>query len=50
MEKAEMLLRESAKSVTEIAYECGIPDSNYFSRMFKKYRGASPSDMRRASR
>ena len=50
MEKAEMMLRESEKSVTEIAYECGIPDSNYFSRMFKKYRGASPSELRRASK
>ncbi len=29
-------------SVTEIAYDCGFNDLNYFIRCFKKYKGVSP--------
>ncbi|OGO79992.1 MAG: hypothetical protein A2Y21_09695 [Clostridiales bacterium GWC2_40_7] len=36
------LLQNSGKSVTEIAYEVGFKDMNYFSRYFKKNVGMSP--------
>ncbi len=40
---AEELLRENRKSIKEIAYETGYHDPNYFSRIFKKFRGLSPT-------
>jgi len=36
------LLQNSGKSVTEIAYEVGFKDVNYFSKYFKKIVGMSP--------
>jgi AraC-like DNA-binding protein len=36
------LLQTSSKSITEIAFECGFEDSNYFSRQFKKIMKISP--------
>lgn len=34
----------SSTKLTEIAYNSGFSDANYFSRAFKKYMGASPSE------
>lgn len=39
---AVKLLRHSGKSITEIAYEVGFNDSNYFARQFRKHIGVSP--------
>lgn len=44
---AMMELRNSRSSVTEIAYEVGFSDSNYFARQFRKVTGMSPSEYRR---
>lgn len=44
---AKRMLRFSDKSVEEIGLECGIGDLNYFSRVFKKLEGVSPSEFRR---
>ncbi|MGN1340787.1 MAG: helix-turn-helix domain-containing protein [Oscillospiraceae bacterium] len=38
------MLRDSGLSVTEIAMRCGFSDPNYFSRIFKKHTGYSPSE------
>jgi len=38
------LLRQTEKSVSEIAYACGFADPKYFSRCFKQSVGRSPSD------
>lgn len=43
---AGTLLRDSSLTVTEIAIRCGFDDSNYFSRIFRKYTGTSPSEFR----
>jgi len=40
--KAKQLLRFSDLPIEQIAADCGIEDSNYFSRMFKKVEGVSP--------
>ncbi len=40
--KAQEMLNSGKLSISEIAWETGFPDSNYFSRMFKKLTGASP--------
>lgn len=44
---AKKLLRFSNLTIDEIAAECGIEDSNYFSRMFKKIEHLSPGEYRK---
>lgn len=48
--KAEQLLRTTDMSVTEIALSVGIEDVNYFSRLYKKHKGISPSSYRKKAR
>ena len=45
--RAKSMLRFSDLSIEAIANECGIDDSNYFSRIFKKIEGYSPSEYRK---
>lgn len=45
--KAKNLLRFSDMTVDEIAYRVGLKDANYFSRLFKKVEGMTPSQYRR---
>lgn len=44
---AKKLLSNENKTIGEIAEECGIFDLNYFSRIFKKATGFTPSQFRR---
>jgi AraC-like DNA-binding protein/mannose-6-phosphate isomerase-like protein (cupin superfamily) len=46
LQRAAEQLRTSSKSVTEIAYECGFSDSNYFARVFRARHHQSPSSYR----
>ena len=46
LSKAADLLEKTVKPISEIAEECGFPDSNYFSRQFKKRYNISPRDYR----
>lgn len=41
------LLNSSTMSIHEIAIECGFSDINYFSRVFKKYQGITPTSYRK---
>lgn len=45
--KACELLLETKYSITEIAYESGFNDSNYFGDVFKKNKGISPLQYRK---
>lgn len=45
--KAKMLLRTSSLSISEIAFFLGFESEYYFSRVFKKYTGISPSEYKR---
>ena len=45
--KAVSLLLDSDLNISEIALTVGFDDSNYFSRLFKKYKKISPSEMRK---
>lgn len=47
MEHAKELLRCTGKRSSEIATEVGYKDSHYFSYLFKKTQGMTPSDYRR---
>ncbi len=44
--RACRLLRTTDKRVTEIAFDVGFNDSNYFTRQFRKITGFSPRDYR----
>lgn len=44
MEKAKELIRKERKTISEISQEVGYMDPNYFSKVFKKYTGMSPSE------
>ncbi len=46
MKKAQQLLKSSNATIGEIAWNCGYDDQNYFSRLFKKHTGMTPSDFR----
>lgn len=43
-------LREGVLNITEVATRCGFSDSNYFSRVFKKELGVTPSVYRGTER
>jgi AraC family transcriptional regulator of arabinose operon/AraC family transcriptional regulator len=47
MERARLLLRDTAEPISVIAYQVGIDDPAYFSRIFTRYTGISPSAFRR---
>lgn len=47
LQQAEIKLRTSNKTVTEIAFSCGFSDSAYFSKLFKKNYAQSPLRYRR---
>lgn len=44
--KAKELLRFSDLNIEDISIQCGINDSNYFSRIFKQVEGLTPKEYR----
>jgi len=50
IEEASRLLRSTDRSITEIAFDVGFSDSNYFSRQFRKLTGRSPREYRKRHR
>ena len=49
LDKAKQLLLQSDCSIAEIAAQVGIPDYNYFAKLFRRQEGMSPSKYRRKS-
>lgn len=47
IDRAQSLLRTGKRSVTEIAFECGFPSSQYFATAFKRVTGLTPNDVLR---
>ena len=50
IEKAEELLKQGKLRSYEIAEKCGYANSTYFSSIFKKHTGMSPSEYRQKCR
>lgn len=46
IEEAKELLMYSSMSISEVAVSIGIAEPSYFSRIFRKYVGLSPTEYR----
>lgn len=46
IEKAKEMLRDIRFKTYEVAEQVGIPDAHYFSKLFKKYVGVTPTEFR----
>ena len=49
LEKSIFLLRNTAMSITEIAYACGFSNTSYFCELFHKYYHITPMQCRRSN-
>lgn len=47
IQESRRLLRTTERSITEIAFDVGFSDSNYFSRQFRSALGLSPREYRK---
>ena len=48
VERACLKMTEANRNVTEAAFESGFNDISYFSKIFKRYKGMTPREYRRA--
>ncbi len=48
LEKAKVLLLKNEKNISEIAFEVGFKDPNYFSSCFRDYFGESPRKIKKS--
>ncbi len=48
--EAKKLLRETNLNLTDVAYQCGFEDQSYFSKVFHKVEGITPSRYRNQQR
>ena len=46
VKEAERLLKETDKTISEVAAAVGFPDAKYFGALFKSHTGASPTEIR----
>ena len=44
LKKAVVIMRNKNQSISEVAFESGFNDPKYFSRIFKRFYGVSPSE------
>jgi AraC family L-rhamnose operon transcriptional activator RhaR/AraC family L-rhamnose operon regulatory protein RhaS len=42
LNRAAALLRSGTESITDVAFQVGFTDSNYFTRQFRQVIGVSP--------
>ena len=44
-----LLLNQRDLTITEVGIDVGIPDTSYFIKCFKKSRGITPGELRKAA-
>lgn len=44
---AEAMLKDTKKSISDVAWQCGFDDESYFSRCYKKIKGVSPKKVQK---
>lgn len=49
LRRAQWLVRNSGKSLAEVAYECGFSDASHLIRLFKREFSVTPNEMRKAA-
>jgi AraC-like DNA-binding protein len=49
VEKAQTLLKNTDRSITDIALAVGFDDASYFARIFKKQTGMTPREYKNQS-
>lgn len=49
IEKATQMLRDTKKSLAEVAYLTGFSDQSHFNRIFKKHTGKTPAEFRKGT-
>ena len=47
LEESKILLRSTKKSISEISHQVGYPNTSYFSRLFKRATGMTPTEYRK---
>ncbi|MBQ7821847.1 MAG: helix-turn-helix transcriptional regulator [Clostridia bacterium] len=47
IERAARRLASGNETITEVSFACGFSDLSYFTKMFKRYRGTTPSRFKR---
>ncbi len=50
VDRARELLKTSEMTLAEVAHECGFPDQSYFTKVFRRIAGCTPSEYRRKAR
>ncbi|MBD3239618.1 MAG: helix-turn-helix domain-containing protein [Chitinivibrionales bacterium] len=50
IDRAQQLLAETDESITAISFELGIQSPTYFTRLFRRMTGVSPSEYRKSAR
>tara|TARA_R110002096_G_scaffold26518_22_gene81831 strand:+ start:659 stop:1963 length:1305 start_codon:yes stop_codon:yes gene_type:complete len=48
--RSRQLLRDTDRSITEIAFECGFNSSQYFAKLFRRFQGHEPTHYREIAR
>ena len=48
MEMASAMLLKPDASIAEVAVACGYPTVTYFNRIFRKYKGVTPTEFRKS--
>jgi AraC family transcriptional regulator len=50
LQRAQRLLRETPRSIAQVAFECGFSHQGHLTRVFARLAGVTPAAFRRASR
>ena len=48
LETASVMLLKPDASIADVAVACGYPTVTYFNRIFRKFRGMTPSEYRKS--